>query len=51
MAYLYNGISLRNKNEIMPCAATWMHLEIIKLNEVNQRKTNAYDTAYTRSLK
>ena len=27
-------------NEIMPFAATWMDLEIILLNEVNQAKTN-----------
>ena len=28
------------KNEIMPCAATWMDLEMIILSEVSQRKTN-----------
>ena len=27
------------KYDIMPCAATWMDLETIILNEVNQRKT------------
>ena len=28
------------KNEIMPSAATWMDLDIIKLSEVSQRETN-----------
>ena len=30
----------------MPFAATWMHLEIITLSDVNQTKTS-YDIAYT----
>ena len=28
------------KNEIMPCAAPWMNLEIIILSEVRERMTN-----------
>jgi len=28
------------ENEIKPFAATWMQLEIIKISEVSQRKTN-----------
>ena len=30
------------KNEIMPFAATWMDLEIIILNEVNQAEKDKY---------
>ena len=45
--YIYNNVyitmeyySAIKKNEIMPLAATWMDLEIIKLSEVSQtRKT------------
>ena len=30
------------KNEIMPFAATWMQLQIIILNEVNQKEKDKY---------
>ena len=30
------------KNEIMPLAAIWMDLDIIILNEVNQKETDKY---------
>ena len=40
---IYNGILLSHiKNEIMPFAATWMDIEIIKLSEVNQTEKNKY---------
>ena len=36
--YIYNRIlfSHKNKNEVMPFAATWMELKIIILSEVSQ---------------
>ena len=38
--YIYNGILVIKKNEVMPFAATWMNLENIIVSEVRQRKTN-----------
>ena len=34
------NIAVIKKSEMLPFAATWMELEIIKLNDVNQTKTN-----------
>ena len=40
------------KNKIMPFAATWMDLEIVKLSEVSQtEKELSYDIAYIWNLK
>ena len=41
MVYIDNGILLSHKkNEIMPFAETWMDLEIVRVSEVSQTKTN-----------
>ena len=43
MVHIYNGILLSHKkNEIMPCTATWMQLEIILLSEVSQTEKDKY---------
>ena len=34
------------KNKIMPFAATWMDLEMITLNEVNQAEKDKYHVIY-----
>ena len=41
MWYIMERYSFIKNNETMPFAATWVGLEIIKLSEVNQRKTNS----------
>ena len=41
--YIYmEYYSAIKKNETMPCAATWMDLEIISLGEVNQKEKDKY---------
>ena len=43
VAHIYNGILLSHKkNEVMPFAATWMDLEIIKLSELSQTEKDKY---------
>ena len=47
VTYIYNGILLIiKKNEIIPFTSTWMDLEIVILNKVNQTKTIPYDIIY-----
>ena len=41
VVYIDSGILLSHKkNEIMPFAETWMDLEIVRVSEVSQTKTN-----------
>ena len=48
VVHIYNGILLNHKNnEIMLFIATWMNLEIIILNEVNQ--TNIWHLLHVES--
>ena len=44
MWYIYTMeyYSAIKKNEIMPFAATWMDLEIIRLSEVSQKEKDKY---------
>ena len=43
MVHTHNGILCSHKkNEVMPCAATWMNLEIIISSEGSQTQTYKY---------
>ena len=41
--YTMEYYSAIKKNEIMPFAATWLDLEIIRLSEVSQKEKNKYN--------
>ena len=43
--------SAKEKNEIMPSAATWMELEIIILSEVSQTEKDKYMISLTYGIK
>ena len=38
VVHIHNGILAIEKSEIMPLAATWIHLEIIMPSEVSQKE-------------
>ena len=41
--YVYNGILFSHrKNEILPCATTWMDLKSIMLGEISQKEKDKY---------
>ena len=40
--YIYNGILLSHKKNIMPFAATLMELETLILSEVSQKEKDKY---------
>ena len=43
MVHIYIGELLSYKeNEIMPFAATWMEVEILRLSEVSQKEKDKY---------
>ena len=42
MFYIYNGILVIEKNEILPFVMTWMDLESIMLREISQTEKDKY---------
>ena len=48
--YIMEYYSAIKMNEIMPFAATWMHLETFVLSEVRERQIS-YDITYMYNLK
>ena len=53
MVHTHNGIySALKRNEIRPCAATWLQLEILILGKVRSERGRQiqYDIAYTWNL-
>ena len=53
MWYIYTKeyYSVIKKNEIMPFAATWMDLEIIRLSEVSKKDKYHMIISYMRNVK
>ena len=49
--YTMESYSAVRRNERMPFAETWMHLEIIILSEVSQAEKDKYDIAYMQNFK
>ena len=49
--YTMDYYSATKKNEIMPFAATWMHLEMATLSEVRQRRDILWHSLYVESTK
>ena len=52
VVHIYSGILAIKKNAVMSFSATWMNLEIIILNEVNQKeKDKPYNFTFIWNLK
>ena len=51
MVYIYKGIPVIKKNEIMPFVATWMDLEIIMLRSKSDREGQILYITYKWNLK
>ena len=49
--HVYGILYRIKKNEIMPLAATWMDLEVIKLSEVSHIEEDQYFITYMWNLK